>query len=143
MRYLRSPSIKVAAIAVSVASLLVISGCGGSSSNKEASMAPAQDKEAMTAARNLVTEVETCYTDTQDYSKCGDNEMRAQGSFAKIGDKPGSASVSDNKTGGFTVTANSKSGSIFTLKRESGGQIAYSCKDEADSKGACKDGKWK
>src|SRR5690348_18467749 len=56
-----------------------------------------QDASAKSDVRNAVSQMESCYTDTQDYTKCPD----PQSPF------PGTASVVSSTTSGYEVQATS------------------------------------
>src|SRR5512137_578856 len=68
-----------------------------------------QDASAKSDARNLVSQVEACFADTQDYTQC--NTSSALGTTGlDYGTGAGQVSVTASATGTFTVTATSQSG---------------------------------
>src|SRR5678815_639791 len=67
-----------------------------------------QDASAKSDARNAVSQIESCFTDQQDYTKCD--------TVAEVPQLPAGAAVSGaTVTGGYTVTANSKSTNVFKI----------------------------
>jgi type IV pilus assembly protein PilA len=91
-----------------------------------------QDASAKSDVRNAVSAVESCYSDTQDYTQCSKATLSTQGS-------PIQASVSDPATGAtsntYSVTSTSKSGNAFTISRDATGQFTRSC--TVKGKGSC------
>jgi len=67
-----------------------------------------QDASAKSDARNLVSQVEACFADTQDYTQC--NTASALGTTGlSYGSGAGQVEVSASAVGTFTVTATSQS----------------------------------
>src|SRR5213596_1359642 len=62
-----------------------------------------QDASAKSNARNAVSQVESCYADSQDYSAC----------TSLTGSGIPDTTVAATPTGGYTVTATSKSTNVF------------------------------
>jgi type IV pilus assembly protein PilA len=89
----------------------------------------AQDTSAKADARNAVTQVETCYADTQDYSSCATSTVLSAAGLGNV--VPSGASTS-----AYTVTATSKSGGTFAVSRSATG-LARTC-----SGGGCNGGTW-
>ena len=91
----------------------------------------AQDSSAKSDARNAVTQIESCYTDAQDYSTCATvPNMSAAGLklvTAAVGTK--------DPNGTFSVTATSKSGNTFTIAKDATGNISRTC-------AGCNGGTW-
>ena len=81
-----------------------------------------QDASAKSDARNLVSQMESCFTDTQDYS---DNLCDASGPGAApantgldIGGGQGQVQVTASSQNGYDVTATSESGNTFTISKD-------------------------
>jgi type IV pilus assembly protein PilA len=102
-----------------------------------------QDSSAKSDARNMVSQIETCFTDSQDYSSCtsnativntnlpiDDNMPPAVGSVAARGD-----------TSTFTIVASSRSGNSFTIRKQSSGTITRTC-TSGGSGGCLTSGTW-
>jgi len=99
-----------------------------------------QDASAKSDARNLVSHVESCFADTQDYTLC-DTAAEFGTTGLTIGTADGEVSVTAAATGTFTVTGESKSGNVFRISRAAGGGYTRAC--DTDGDGGCKaDGTW-
>ena len=99
-----------------------------------------QDASAKSDARNLVSHVESCFADTQDYTLC-DTAAEFGTTGLTIGTADGEVSVTASATGTFTVTGESKSGNVFRISRAAGGGYTRAC--DTDGDGGCKaDGTW-
>jgi type IV pilus assembly protein PilA len=104
----------------------------------------AEDADAKTDVRSLVTEVESCYVVEQDYTKCDEaSELRTS---LELGTAAGQVYVHDTTPTSYIVTAVSK-GTIggthkFHYTRAGAGTTAdRTC--EPDGKGGCPVGaKW-
>ena len=99
-----------------------------------------QDASAKSDARNMVSQVESCFADTQDYQKCDEaTELGTTG--LKIGTADGEVGISGAALDGYTVTGFSKSGNDFIIKKTAGGAPERTC--TTAKTGACPDGgKW-
>jgi type IV pilus assembly protein PilA len=84
-----------------------------------------QDSSAKSDARNLVSQVESCYTDTQSYndSTC----MAPTNTGLALGTGPGSVTVTGATTDTYTIVASSKSGNAFSIVKGTTGTITRSC----------------
>ena len=95
-----------------------------------------QDASAKSDARNLVSQVEACFADTQTYATC--NTASALGTTGlDIGTGAGQVNVAAAGADTFTVTAYSRNGShTFSINRVSGGGYTRTCGSASD--GGCK-----
>jgi type IV pilus assembly protein PilA len=99
-----------------------------------------QDASAKSNARNLVSHVESCFADTEDYSKC--NTSAALGNTGlDWGTGAGQVSVTAAGVDSYTVEGVSKSTNKFRIKRASTGLITREC-DTAGDGGCQTGGKW-
>src|SRR3954451_17515501 len=74
--------------------------------------AKGQDSSAKSNARNLVSQVESCYTSTEDYTQCDDGDPAMDlGGLSTSGNEAVSVT---GVAGGWTITGDSKSGNKFT-----------------------------
>jgi len=90
----------------------------------------AQDTSAKSNARNAVTQVETCYAEAMDYTRCATAAVLSSGGFGNV--------VASNVTStGYTVTATSKSGGTFAVTRNGSTPLSRTC-----SGGGCKSSTW-
>jgi type IV pilus assembly protein PilA len=97
----------------------------------------AQDTDAKSNARQLMTQVESCYTSTQDYTKCQDADLTETG--LPVGGAQGQATVSASASDVYVVTSRSKSGGIFTITHSGTAPNVRGC--SGGSKG-CNAGSW-
>ncbi len=100
--------------------------------------AKGQDSSAKSNARNMVSQVESCYATTQSYASC----TTAAGSEL---DTAGieSTDVSVNGASGFTVVATSETDNTFTVEKAADGStIDRSCVRNEDKGGCPSDGTW-
>ena len=110
-----------------------------------------QDADAKSQARNIVSAIESCYAETQDYGSC-ENEATVEdltSSGLPLGSAAGQVEVVDASTAGntFVVTAHSRSGSgttTFTITKTAGAAPVRSCGPAArQGKGGCSStGSW-
>jgi type IV pilus assembly protein PilA len=97
-----------------------------------------QDASAKSDARNLVSQVEACFADTQTYATC--NNASALGTTGlDYGTSPGQVSVTAATVDTFTVQAVSQNNSnTFSINRVAGGGYTRTC--SAPNDGGCKTG---
>jgi type IV pilus assembly protein PilA len=82
-----------------------------------------QDSSAKSDARNLVSQVESCNTDTQDYSQC----TNPQNTGLSLGTATGQVTVTAAGPDTFQIVGHSKSGNFFTITKGTTGAITRSC----------------
>jgi type IV pilus assembly protein PilA len=101
-----------------------------------------QDASAKSNARNMVSQVESCFTTTQTYASCQDanagKELDTGG--LTIGKGADQVTVTGNGTTGYTVTATSQSTNTFTITKDDTG-VKRTCVAN-NSKGGCNGGSW-
>jgi type IV pilus assembly protein PilA len=94
-----------------------------------------QDADAKSAARNLVSAVESFYATNQTYAGAnGDNDIKQSGVW---GTGNGQASVTNSDATSYTIVGNSASGNKFTITK-SGATVTRTC--TTTSTGACPSG---
>jgi type IV pilus assembly protein PilA len=104
-----------------------------------------QDSEAKSNARNAVSQVESCFADSQDYNACNDNTAAELGNTGLdiVTGTPAAGQVQVTPTTdgkGYSVLAASKSGNTFTITKASAtGLTTRSC---TGTDGGCKSLKW-
>jgi hypothetical protein len=94
----------------------------------------------MSAARNLVSSVESYYATNKTYVGAeDDNDVKQSGVF---GTGDGQASISTATSDGYTLVGKSASGNNFTITKDgSGDPVSRTC-TTADSGGCPDGGKW-
>jgi type IV pilus assembly protein PilA len=83
----------------------------------------AQDSSAKSDARNMVSQMESCYTDANTYQNCPGTATGLQTGTAK-----GQVQVTVTGGGtGYTVVAHSQSDNLFTITKKADGTIDHTC----------------
>ena len=103
----------------------------------------AQDASAKSDARNMVSQVESCYATSQDYTACNtDTALSSDGPTGLTwGTGAGQVSVTAASTNSYTVEAVANSGNKFDIIKASGGGITRTC--TPTGKGGCpSSGSW-
>ena len=98
-----------------------------------------QDAEAKSNARNMVSHVESCFANEQDYTKCTTAAQLGDTGLT-IGDGAGEVAVSAASSNEFSVTGHSKAktGDVnhyFKVTKNTSGTNTRSC--EVKGKGGC------
>jgi type IV pilus assembly protein PilA len=93
-----------------------------------------KDSSAKSNARNMVSQVESCYATTQAYDQCetGDAELDTGG----IGNTTVTALAGN---AGFTAVATSATGNTFTIQKNAAG-VTRTCTRGGSTKGGCPTG---
>jgi type IV pilus assembly protein PilA len=96
-----------------------------------------QDADAKSNARNLVSHIESCFTQDQDYALCGNGASDITDSGLPIGTGSEQVGVSGGAgTTAYVVTATSKSGTDFVITKAAGKFVKpYTC--SVPDKGGC------
>jgi type IV pilus assembly protein PilA len=95
----------------------------------------AQDASAKTNSRNAVSQVEACYTDTQDYGQCK-TAAQLGNTGLTIGTGADQVDIQSTAADAFDITGYSKTGNSFKIsKATSTGAITRTCTKVKD--GAC------
>ena len=98
----------------------------------------AKDSSAKSDARNLVSQVESCYTTTSDYTACGESAAGA------ALDKGGiDAVVTSTGATGYAVRGTSKTNNTFTITKSATGVVRTCSTSGGSTKGGCPtNGSW-
>ncbi len=100
--------------------------------------AKGQDSSAKSNARNAVSEVESCFATSQDYSTCLN-----EASDAGIPDTVVTAQGAGAKKTGYTIVSTSASGNTFTIVKDpANNRVTRSCVGTAAPKGGCDNSSW-
>ena len=99
-----------------------------------------QDASAKSDARNLVSHVESCFADSQDYTLCDTGAELGTTGLA-IGSADGQVEVTAAGANGYTVIAHSKNAShTFSIKRDNTANPPITRTCSAANDGGCKAG---
>ena len=103
-----------------------------------------QDASAKSDARNLVSQVEACFANQQDYTNCKpDATGKVDGSATglKVGSTGGEVEVTASGTDTYTIVGHSKSTNDFTITKAADGSISRTCTTQ-NTGGCPSGGKW-
>jgi hypothetical protein len=112
-----------------------LAGCGGDDDDNgsdepadtvDSGAAVEQDAQAKIDARTLLTHVEVCYIDSQDYTQCVD---------AAGGEDVGEATVEASSASEFAVISPSESGNEFRITMGADGTSERTCEEPGE--GGC------
>ena len=129
------------AVVFLTAAALAFAGCGGDDDDDSGLEEPTtvdtqaavqQDAVAKSDARELVTFVEACFIDGQDYTQCID---------AAGGEDVGAATVEAPSAMEFTVISPSESGNEFRITKGADGALERTCEEPGEG-GCSADGSW-
>ncbi|HEY1597812.1 MAG TPA: prepilin-type N-terminal cleavage/methylation domain-containing protein [Thermoleophilaceae bacterium] len=103
----------------------------------------AQDSSAKSDARNLVSQLESCYTDSNTYTGAG-NGGSCLGSTTglNLGTANGQVEVKSPTDTGYQVVAHSKSGNAFTITKAADGTVVRACSVSGGNSGGCTSNSW-
>jgi type IV pilus assembly protein PilA len=82
-----------------------------------------QDSSAKSDARNMVSQVESCYTDAQNYTNC----TNPPNTGLDYGAGAGQVIVSGSSADTYQIVGHSKSGNFFTITKGTDGAVTRSC----------------
>jgi type IV pilus assembly protein PilA len=105
-----------------------------------------QDSSAKSDARNIVSHVESCYAQTQDYTKCTNTQTDIADAGLKMGTNPGEVTVAPVDASSYAVVATSQANSgggnhKFTITKTAGKFVKpYTC--SPGDNGGCSGGNW-
>ena len=104
-----------------------------------------QDSNSKSDARNLVSEIESCYADKENYGSCtataglGNTGLPLRTGLANAS----AGSVGATGSGdAYTIAADSKSGNVFSITKDTAGVVSRTCSSAGASKGGCNGGTW-
>jgi type IV pilus assembly protein PilA len=95
-----------------------------------------QDADAKSTARNLASQIESCFSNEQDYTKCAPSGNQVAGVDTGL-DLSKTTYAASNATS-YTIATTAKSGNVFTLTKTNGGAAARTC--TTAGKGGCPTG---
>jgi type IV pilus assembly protein PilA len=99
-----------------------------------------QDASAKSDARNMVSQVESCYSDSQDYTQCQTGTALGTTGL-KIGAAAGQVNVPTAAANTYQIIGHSKSGNNFTITKGTDGAVTRTC--STASSGSClSSGSW-
>jgi type IV pilus assembly protein PilA len=99
-----------------------------------------QDADAKSNARNLVSQMESCYSQDQDYTNC-DESQEVETSGLSIGTDDGQVEIANAGTDSYEIVGHSKSGNDFTIEKSGGGAPTRTCTTSGEG-GCPSNGSW-
>ena len=103
--------------------------------------AKGQDGEAKSNARNLVSQIESCYTQKQSYTNCV-TAAALNPTGLEIGSAKGEVEAEATDSGAaYKITSHSKSGNTFFITKETNGTSTRSCTSSVGN-GGCDGTSW-
>ena len=104
--------------------------------------AKGQDGEAKSNARNLVSQIESCYTQKQSYTNCV-TAAALNPTGLEIGSGTGQVEAEATDSGAaYKITAHSKSGNTFFITKKTDGTSTRTCDGTAAGNGGCDGTSW-
>ena len=98
----------------------------------------AQDADAKSNARNIISVVEACNANEDDYRQCESDDVPGiRDAGIALGGGRGQVVVTSSDQRSFEILSRSRSGNIFRLHRTNGGAAERTCTVQADDKGGC------
>jgi type IV pilus assembly protein PilA len=102
-----------------------------------------QDASAKSDARNAVSQIESCFADEQDYTKCTathPNMTKAATGLNVTASAPtkGQVQINPSAANAYSIVARSQSDNVFTISKDASGTISRTC--TAVGTGACPSG---
>ncbi len=108
--------------------------------------AKGQDGESKSNARNLVSQVESCYAQKQAYDECNTTAALDETGLNLVEGTPTAdtdeVAVTAADTDTYTITAASKSGNTFNIVKAADGTSTRTCDDSGASNGGCDGSSW-
>ena len=99
-----------------------------------------QDADAKSNSRNLVSQMESCYSQDQDYTNC-DESQEVTTSGLSVGTGDGQVEINAASDDGYTLIGHSKSGNDFTITKAEGGAPTRTCTTTGEG-GCPSSGSW-
>ena len=104
--------------------------------------AKGQDGEAKSNARNMVSHIESCYTQKQSYTNCVTSATLSPTGL-ELGTGGGQVeAVAQNGGDTYRVTAHSRSGNDFLITKQTDGTTVRSCTTTGTGNGGCNGTSW-
>src|SRR3954447_15327394 len=100
-----------------------------------------QDADAKSVARNVASQLESCYANNGSYGTCGKTGNNIEGNDTGLDLSQTVIGVDAPKPNDYTITSTSKSGNTFTITKTNGGAAVRTC--GTSGKGGCpSSGSW-
>jgi type IV pilus assembly protein PilA len=100
-----------------------------------------KDAEAKSIARNVASQLESCYSNNGSYEPCAPvgNNIEGEDTGLKLDDT--NVTITAGQPDDYTVATTSESGNVFTIEKDDGGAAERTC--TTNGQGGCPDsGSW-
>ncbi len=100
-----------------------------------------QDADAKSTARNVASQVESCYSTNNSYATCGKTGNNIEGQDTGLDLSDTTITVAAGTPNDYSIATTSKSGTVFTITKSGGGAAVRTC--NVTGKGGCpSSGSW-
>ena len=101
--------------------------------------AKGQDADAKSTARNVASQLESCYSSNNSYAPCAPSGNSIEGNYTGL--DLSDTAVTGLAANDYTITTTSKSTGVFVIKKTGGGAAVRTC--TPTGKGGCpSSGSW-
>ena len=94
-----------------------------------------QDADAKSTARNVASQLESCYSSNNTYAPCAPSGNNIEGNDTGLDLSTTAVTVAAANPNDYTIATTSKSGNVFTIKKTNGGAAIRTC--TTSGKGGC------
>jgi type IV pilus assembly protein PilA len=94
-----------------------------------------QDADAKSTARNVASQLESCYSSNNSYGPCGKAGNNIEGQDTGLDLTDTAITVNAANPNDYTIATTSKSGNVFTITKTNGGAASRTCVTKG--KGGC------
>src|SRR3954453_766724 len=85
-----------------------------------------QDADAKSTARNVASQLESCYSSNNTYGPCGKTGNNIEGQDTGLDLSQTAITVANANPNDYTITTTSKSGNVFTITKTPAGRAVRS-----------------
>jgi type IV pilus assembly protein PilA len=86
-----------------------------------------QDADAKSTARNVASQLESCYANNSSYGPCAPTGNNIEGNDTGLDLSGTVVTVSNANPNDYTIATTSKSANVFTIKKTAGGAAIRTC----------------
>ena len=86
-----------------------------------------QDADAKSTARNVASQLESCYANNGTYGPCGKTGNNIEGQDTGLDLSQTAITVAAANPNDYTIATTSKSGNVFTITKTGGGAAIRTC----------------
>jgi type IV pilus assembly protein PilA len=94
-----------------------------------------QDADAKSTARNVASQIESCYANNGSYGTCNKTGNNIEGQDTGLDLSQTAITVAAANPNDYTIATTSKSGNVFTITKTNGGAAVRTC--STSGQGGC------